>query len=259
MIPMLVMTFREGIESFLIVAVTLAYLRKTGRDALVPAAWWGAVAACAASAGAGWLFAQAENQPLWEGTLALVAALLVGSMVVYMLRAAQHISGEIRARLDSHAAREGFAARLGVFAFVLLMITREGMELALIAGSLATQTGVGDLLAGALAGVAAAIALAWAWQRYGRRIDLGRFFKVTAIYLLLFVAQLMFYAFHEFTETGLLPIDNEYWHLATEPWSPEGQYGIWVTVAMLAIPLAWLALSFLRTKPAPRSASARAA
>ena len=150
MIPMLVMTFREGIESFLIVAVTLAYLRKTGRDALVPAAWWGAAAAFAASAGAGWLFAQAENQPVWEGTLALVAALLVGSMVVYMLRAAPHISGEIRARLDRHAAREGFAARLGVFAFVLLMITREGMELALIAGSLATQTGAGDMLAGAL-------------------------------------------------------------------------------------------------------------
>lgn len=259
MIPMLVMTFREGIESFLIVAVTLVWLRKTGRPTLIPAAWWGVGAALAASAGAGWLFAQADNQPLWEGTLALVAALLVGSMVLYMLRAGQQLSGEIRARLDSHAAREGFAARLGVFAFVLLMITREGMELALIAGSLATQSGAGDMLAGALAGVAAAIALAWAWQRYGRRVDLGRFFKVTAIYLLLFVAQLVFYAFHEFTETGLLPIDNAYWHLATEPWAPEGQYGIWVTVAMLAIPLAWLTLSFLRTKPSPRAATARAA
>lgn len=260
MIPMFVMTLREGIEAFLIVAVTLAYLRKTGRTALLPAAWSGVAAACLASMGAGWLFAQADNQPLWEGILALVAALLVGSMVIYMLRASRHIAGDIRARLDSEAARDGLAAKIGVFSFVLLMITREGMELALIVGSLATQTGVADMLAGAIAGVLGAVLLAWAWQRYGHRIDLGRFFKVTAIYLLLFVAQLFFYAFHEFTETGLLPIDNEYWHLATEPWGPEGQYGLYVTIAMLCIPLAWLAISFLRTRSATGSpATTRAA
>ena len=38
---MLVVTLREGIETFLIVAIAAAYLRKTGRDALLPAVWWG--------------------------------------------------------------------------------------------------------------------------------------------------------------------------------------------------------------------------
>jgi len=36
-----VITLREGIEAFLIVAITLAYLRKTGRAQLVPAVLWG--------------------------------------------------------------------------------------------------------------------------------------------------------------------------------------------------------------------------
>jgi len=36
MLQMLVVTLREGIEAFLIVAIAIAYLRKTGRDALVP-------------------------------------------------------------------------------------------------------------------------------------------------------------------------------------------------------------------------------
>ena len=38
---MLVVTLREGIEMFLIVAIAAAYLRKTGREALLPAVWWG--------------------------------------------------------------------------------------------------------------------------------------------------------------------------------------------------------------------------
>lgn len=252
MIPMLVMTFREGIESFLIVAVTLAYLRKTGRDALVPAAWWGAAAAFAASAGAGWLFAQAENQPVWEGTLALVAALLVGSMVVYMLRAAPHISGEIRARLDRHAAREGFAARLGVFAFVLLMITREGMELAFITAAIARSEGAGALVAGALGGIAAAALLAAAWVRWGHRVNLAAFFQATSIFLVLFAMQLVFYAFHEFTEAGVLPLDNAYWHLATENWA-EGAGAQAITGTLLAVPLGWLAWATLRTRAASRA------
>ena len=41
MLQMLVVTLREGIEAFLIVAIAITYLRKTGRDGLVPAAWWG--------------------------------------------------------------------------------------------------------------------------------------------------------------------------------------------------------------------------
>lgn len=47
--PMLVATLREGIEAFLIVAIAATYLRRTGRAALLPAVWWGAAAAVAAS------------------------------------------------------------------------------------------------------------------------------------------------------------------------------------------------------------------
>ncbi|MEJ0048360.1 MAG: hypothetical protein WDN04_21225 [Rhodospirillales bacterium] len=34
-------SMREGIEAFLIVAMTLAYVRKTGREPLVSAVYWG--------------------------------------------------------------------------------------------------------------------------------------------------------------------------------------------------------------------------
>ena len=37
----LVITLREGFEAFLIVAISLAYLRKSGRSRLMPAVHWG--------------------------------------------------------------------------------------------------------------------------------------------------------------------------------------------------------------------------
>ncbi|HEY3325576.1 MAG TPA: FTR1 family protein [Novimethylophilus sp.] len=246
MLQMFVIALREGIESFLIVAITLAYLRKSGRQALLPAVYAGTAVSIAASFGAGWLFSQAENKPLWEGLLALAAALLVASMVFYMMRVSKRLRAEIAQHIDDAAAKAGFAAQIGVFLFILLMITREGMEIALLVSGLAMRTDTRDMLAGTLSGIAGAGLLAWAWVRYGQRIPLARFFQVTSIFLLLFAVQLVFYAFHELTEGSVLPIDNQYWHIATEPWAPEGQYGAYLTYALVIVPLLWLAYTTLR-------------
>jgi FTR1 family protein len=86
MLATLLVTLREGIEAFLIVAITLAYLRKTHRVALGSAVLWGTGAGVALSVLAGYFFRQAENKPLWEGFLALAAAVMVLSMVFYMRR-----------------------------------------------------------------------------------------------------------------------------------------------------------------------------
>lgn len=248
MLQMFIITLREGIEAFLIVAITLAYLRKSGRQALLPAVYAGIAVSVATSFGAGWLFSQAENKPLWEGLLALVAALLVASMVVYMMRMSKRLRAEIAQHIDNAAAKVGFAAQIGVFLFILLMITREGMEIALLVSGLVMQTDGRDMLVGTLSGIAGAGLLAWAWARYGQRVPLARFFQATSLFLLLFAVQLVFYAFHEFTEGGLLPIDNQYWHIATEPWAPEGQYGSYLTYALVAVPLLWLGYAMLRGK-----------
>jgi high-affinity iron transporter len=238
---MLVVTMREGIEAFLIVAIAAAYLRKTGRDALLPAVWWGGAAAVLLSIVLGAFLAEYAVTPLYEGVLALVAAALVISMVAYMLRAARHLRREIGERLESAAAKPGGGAWLGVFFFVLLMVTREGMELAFVAASLAGQAEAANLLLGAAAGVLLAAALALAWIRFGQRVGLALFFQVTSIFLVLFALQLLFYAFHEFTEANALPIDNAYWHLATEKWA-EGTYAQIFSVVLIVAPLAWLAL-----------------
>jgi high-affinity iron transporter len=248
MLNMLLVTLREGIEMFLIVAIAAAYLRKTGRASLLGAVAWGTGAAVLASLVLGTWLAEHAVTPKWEAMLAAVAAVLVISMVAYMLKAAKHMRRDIGERLEQAAVREGRAAWLGVFAFVLLMITREGMETAFIVASLFRQTETAHFAIGGVAGVAIAAALAWAWIRYAHRVNLALFFRVTSAFLALFALQLLVYAFHEATEASLLPIDNAYWHIATEPYGPEGQYGAMLTYALVLIPAAWLAISVLRTR-----------
>src|ERR1044071_7343072 len=136
---MLLVTLREGIEMFLIVAIAATYLRKTGRGALLSAVAWGTAAAIAVSIVLGTWLAEAAVTPMWESLLALVAALLVITMVVYMLNAAKHMRRDIGERLEMAAARSDGGAWLGIFLFVVLMITREGMETAFIVASLFRQ------------------------------------------------------------------------------------------------------------------------
>jgi high-affinity iron transporter len=248
MLNMTLVTLREGIEMFLIVAIAASYLRKTGRSSLLSAVAWGTSTAIAASVVLGTWLAEIAVIPLWEGVLALVAAVLVMSMVVYMLRAARHMRRDIGARLETAAGREGLGAWLGVFLFVVLMITREGMETAFITASLFRQTDTSHFAVGAIVGTLLAASLAWAWSRYGHRVNLGLFFKVTSAFLALFALQLLVYAFHEATEAGALPLDNAYWHLATEPYGPEGQYGALFSYALVVVPAAWLLWAGLRNR-----------
>jgi hypothetical protein len=115
-----VITLREGLEAFLIVAITFAYLEKTKRNQLLPAVRWGIAASVLLSLGVAVLFRRASNHALWEGILALVAAVLVISLTVHMWRVGQHIKGDIETRLEMAAGRTGARAWIGVFAFTLL-------------------------------------------------------------------------------------------------------------------------------------------
>jgi high-affinity iron transporter len=244
MLQAFVITLREGLEAFLIVAISLAYLRKTGRPQLVSAVHWGIAVSVVVSAGAAYLFQQANNQALWEGVLALTAAVLVASLIVHMWRHAKRIKKDIETRLESSAMQVGARAMIGVFLFTLLMITREGMETALLMGTLLFQEAGTNILIGAIAGTLSAAFVAWLWSRYGHRVNLGLFFQVTAVFLSVFVVQLLIYGFHELTEANLFPY-SEPLHWATEPYGPDGRYGQFLTYLLVALPLGWLVFAAL--------------
>ncbi len=245
MLQSFIITLREGLEAFLIVAISLAYLKKTGRAGLASAVRWGIAISLAASVGAGLLLQRARNQALWEAVLAWVAAVLVGTLIVHMWRTGKRMKRDIEGRLEQSAARAGAAAFLGVLGFTVLMITREGMETALLMNTLLFQVRQADVMLGALGGTLSAASVAWAWSRYGHRVNLARFFQVTAIFLGVFVVQLAIYGFHELMEANIGFPYSESLHWATEPYGPDGRYGQMLTYLLVTLPLGWLLLSSL--------------
>jgi high-affinity iron transporter len=237
MLPALIIVFREGFEAFLTVAIIFAYLRKTGRDWLRPAVYAGIATSVVSSFALGFLLMRlSEYQSVWEGVLGVIAAILVGSFVVHVWRTAPRMKGDMEKRLSTYSSKtSGFLSVAGIFAFTVLMVTREGMETALML----IQVRNSRFILGSLLGLGAAAAMSWAWAHFGHRIDIRRFFQVTGMFLLLFALQILFYSIHEFSEAGLLPA-SEAIHNATEPFSPVGVYGKWLSVLMVGICATWL-------------------
>ena len=258
MLNSFIIVLREGFESVVLVAVILSYLRRAGQQWLSTAVFAAIVLGLSASAALGYLLrfgvsdAALEaglgttlsgyasyffnNEALREGVLGAVAVVMVGTLVIHMLRAGPKLQQRLQNRLFVVSSRTTrFTAMAGVFLFTFLLITREGMETAL----LLMQVRDPQLLSGALLGLGAAAIFALAWLRFGHLINIRRFFQVTGIFLLLFMVQVAIYSFHEFSEAGLLP-NSEELHSATEKLSPDGLYGKWFSVLMVSFCGLWL-------------------
>src|SRR5438105_8084738 len=199
MLQALVITLREGFEAFLIVAISLSYLRKSGRAQLTSAVHWGIGVAVGVSALGGYLLYHAANQEWLDGPLAMVAAISVTWMVVHMWRAGRRMKGDIESHLRESSVKAGAAAFAGVFLFTLLMVSREGMETALLLMQLRETV---HLALGASIGMVSAALVAWLWSKYGYRVNLSLFFQVTVIFLFVFVVQLVIGGAHEMAEQG---------------------------------------------------------
>jgi high-affinity iron transporter len=236
MLQAFVITLREGFEAFLIVAISLSYLRQSGRSQLIGAVRWGIAVAVAVSALGGYLLYHAANQEWLDGPLAMIAAVSVTWMVVHMWRVGRRMKGDIESHLRESSVKPGLAAFAGVFLFTLLMVSREGVETALLLMQLRETV---HLALGAALGVGGAALVAWLWSRYGRRINLALFFQVTAIFLFVFVVQLVIAGTHEMSEQHYLPFSSAI-HAATESWGPDSDFGHLLSYLLVILPLAWL-------------------
>jgi high-affinity iron transporter len=246
MLQALIIVLREGFESFLIVAIIAAYLNKTGRSNLLPAVGWGIAAAVALSVALGFVVLQTASEPLWEGIMGVISAVLVTGFIIHMWKTAPHLKSDTEKKLAEKTSRPGRAAVVGVFMFTAFMIAREGMETALML----IQVHSPNVVVGSILGAAAASAIALLWLKVGHLINLKLFFQVTSVFLLLFVSQIIIYSFHEFSEAGVLP-NGEYWHDLTEPLAPDGLYGKWISLATVAITAVWMLAAVVKDRLNP--------
>jgi FTR1 family protein len=245
----LVVTLREGVEAALIVGITLAYLAKIGRSDLRKTVYAALVAALLGSvAGAFVLSKLPINQDSLEGYVMLVAAVLVVGMVVFMMRTARKLKGEIETKVGSLA---GSGSTWGLFAFVFLMVFREGVEtVGILAGVRLNSTELMSFL-GTLTGVALAFVFGVMFVKGSVRIDLRKFFRVTAVILFFVAAQLVLTGLHELSESGVIPSNKQEMAFV----GPIVRNNYFFPVTMLALVSLMVLLEYRRRQPAAAAAS----
>jgi high-affinity iron transporter len=150
------------------------------------------------------------------------------------------------------------------------MVLREGVETALFVFGITRTSEPLQVAFGAALGIAGAVALGYAVYAGGKRINLGTFFKVTGVFLILVAAGLLAHGVAEFEEAGLLPAIMPLWDLSSSPVLGEGTlvsefltafFG-WDPEANLLELLAWftyivaVGYAFLRPQPLPEGAAA---
>jgi high-affinity iron transporter len=204
MIPTCLITLREGVEAALVVGIVLAYLSKSGRSGLNRWVYWGIAAGLLASVlvgalfnGSLWLVAKSSPiygqaiKQLMEAGFGLVAIGLLSWMLIWMTRQAKQLKGQIEAALESNIggpiADDGTAA-WGIFGIVFLAVLREGFETVVFIAAQFQQGWLPPL--GALLGLVGATAIGTLLFKWGVRINLGRFFQVMGLLLLLIVGGL---------------------------------------------------------------------
>jgi high-affinity iron transporter len=112
-------------------------------------------------------------------------------------------------------------------------------------GTLLFQVQAVNVIAGAVLGTVLSAFVASLWSRYGHRVNLALFFQVTAVFLLVFVVQLVVVGVHEMAEAYVRIPFAEWVHVTTEPYGPDGQYGRYLTYMLVLLPIGWLAGSTL--------------
>jgi FTR1 family protein len=206
MLPSFVIGLREGVEAALIVGIIASFLRQEGRrDALRPM-WLGVAAAVAICLAVGVLLQLLDEelpQRQQEGLETVVGVLAIGIvsfMIVWMRRHARGLSGQLRESARSALAAGSTAALVAMAFFAVI---REGLETVVFL--LAVFQNADEPLtagAGALLGIACAIAIGFAIYSGGVRINLARFFRITGFVLVLVAAGLVASALHSAHEAG---------------------------------------------------------
>jgi high-affinity iron transporter len=203
MLEAFIVTLREGVEAALIVGITLAYLSKINRPELRKSVYAALIAAFVGSLGVAGLLARTQwNQDIFEGWVMLAAAFFVITMIIFMMKTGRKMQGEIEGKVSLLAGRNAW---FGLFAFVFLMVLREGVETVLILSAVSLNSTELLSFLGTFLGVIAAVAFGVMFVKGSVRINLQKFFRVTTVILFFVAAQLVVSGLHELSENGVLP------------------------------------------------------
>ena len=212
----LLIGLRDGLEAGLVVSILLAAVHRAApaladsrRARKVPAApiWLGVLGAvalsgsCAAVLTSSAVRASSQVQDVVGGVLSVFAVALVTAMIFWMRRAATAMKARLRG--DKIRAAPVGAGALTMTAF--LAVGRAGLATTLFLWTAARAPGQrAGPLAGAAAGLAAAVVICWLLYRAALRLKAGPFFDRAAPVLIVIAAGVFASGLGNLQEAGLL-------------------------------------------------------
>ena len=203
---------REGLEATLIVSIVGAFLKRNGQSMRPMFAGVGLAVLISVGIGVGLDLISATlpqaQQEMMETVIGAIAVVFVTSMIIWMNRNAARLKGQLE-----HEARQamnrGGALALVVMAF--LAVLKEGFETAvfLLAAAETTHGNRWFAVLGGAIGILASIGVGVGLYFGGLKLNIGRFFRVTGVFLVLIAAGLVMDALRTAHEAGWVTIGEQ--------------------------------------------------
>jgi high-affinity iron transporter len=187
-------TLREGFEAALIVAIVLAFVKRSSRPEMVREVWIGTAAGVGLACVVGWVLhmtldgLEGSARTNTFAAICFAAAALLTWMIFWMRTHARHIKKELEGKAGT-AIAGGSAIGLAMVAF--LAVAREGLETALFLISTTTSDSGADVLTGAVLGLVVSCVLGVLVYEGSSRINMKSFFQVTGVLIIIFAAGLV--------------------------------------------------------------------
>ncbi len=222
--PLFWRSLSEGLQAFVPVALYLAWAGRWGKSQEIRGIRWGIVAAVPLTIAAGFVFQSSSRQSLWE----------VGFAVAALLPAARFTRIAWNSRQSPSSVGSPNAAMPAVAALTSIVITRQTMLIfAVLTAALAL--GSFEATSAICMGAASAIAIAVLVGPIARRLSREAMLNAARACSLVFLAEVTLYAVHKAAESRLLPW-SEPIETATEPYGPDGLYGLYISYLLVLAP-----------------------
>ncbi len=207
-IQALVVAFREGLEAFLIIAILIRFLDKSGNKGLKPRVWWGTAAGIAGSVVFGLILWSISSliggtgnaAKLWESSASFLAVMLITTFIIWMITHGSRIKEHVESQASLNLSKAG------IFLIAMVMVAREGAEIAIF-----SFAGKYEALP-IILGVAGSVVLVLLVFHSIVNIPLRTLFGITLAYLILQAGFLVGYSIHEGLSAskglGLIEGDN---------------------------------------------------
>ncbi|MCP4969294.1 MAG: hypothetical protein GY932_01720 [Arcobacter sp.] len=212
MLASFLITFREGLEAFLIVGIIISYLGKLNATKYNKYIYLGVIFGVIISLFIAYIFQvviYGIDNELYQHYLMIFilmfATIVLSYMVVWMANQSKQIKGDMEKNIKQLVTTGNIA---GMVFLAFLAVLREGFETVLFFSSLTLTEGFTfeSGLIGAVLGLGLSLVLVYALMKGAKNIDIKSFFKYTGLLILIIAGGLFGSAISMMQASDLLPI-----------------------------------------------------